>query len=100
MAQMPGGFSETQDAPEDIQTICDEVKKQVEEKTKKKYVEFRAVKYRSQVVAGQICLIKVHVGGDGYLLLKVLRNLPCNGGKIELLDLNEDHRKGDPIVPF
>ncbi|XP_037613074.1 cystatin-B-like [Sebastes umbrosus] len=98
MANMVGGFTETMDATEETQKFCDQVKCQVEEKTNEKYETFLAVKYRSQVVAGQIFLIKVHAGG--YLLLKVLKKLSCNGGDIVLLDLQEDHGKDDPIVPF
>ncbi|XP_038584364.1 stefin-C-like [Micropterus salmoides] len=96
---MLGGFSETQNATGDIQKICDQVKSQAEGKTNKKYKEFKAVKYRSQTVAGQNYLIKVHVGGSGYLVLKVFESLPCNGGAVTLQGV-KDHQKDAPIVPF
>ncbi|XP_044031691.1 cystatin-A1-like isoform X2 [Siniperca chuatsi] len=100
MADIPGGFTETRNATEEIQKICDQVTCQVEDKTKKKYVEFRAVKYRSQVVAGVNYLVKVNVGGCSYLHLKVFQNLPCYGGEIVLRGVQEDHHEEDPIVPF
>lgn len=85
MDTMCGAFTETQDATEEIQKICDQVsfslpsffttstrnslvtfsfihtqvKCQVEEMTKEVYDGMRAVQYRSQVVAGTNYLIKV-----------------------------------------
>ncbi|XP_027131506.1 stefin-C-like, partial [Larimichthys crocea] len=59
MDKLVGGWSETKDATEEIQSICDEVKCQVEEKTNKKHGIYKAVKYRSQLVAGMNYLIKV-----------------------------------------
>ncbi|KAM9337195.1 cystatin-A5-like [Symphorus nematophorus] len=46
MADIHGGYGETKDATDETQRICDQVKCRVEEKTKTKYVEFKAVKYR------------------------------------------------------
>uniref|UniRef100_A0A3Q3KNC9 Cystatin domain-containing protein n=1 Tax=Monopterus albus TaxID=43700 RepID=A0A3Q3KNC9_MONAL len=53
-----GGYSETIPI-EEIQKICDQVKCQVKEKTKKVYLEFRADAYRYQIVQGRNYLIKV-----------------------------------------
>ncbi|XP_038550073.1 LOW QUALITY PROTEIN: cystatin-A1-like [Micropterus salmoides] len=76
------------------------VKDDMENRTGKTYVEFKAVKYRSQVVAGENYLTKVHMGGSSYLHLKVFQYLSCNGGKISKCDVQEDHRKEDPLVSF
>ncbi|XP_070709240.1 cystatin-B-like [Pempheris klunzingeri] len=100
MAQMLGGFSDPKDATEDIQRICDQVKPLVQAKTDKIYEEFRAIQYREQVVAGVIYLIKVDVGGRKFIHLKVLQVLPCNGGGLELLGLQQDKTKEEPLVPF
>ncbi|XP_006794586.1 cystatin-B-like [Neolamprologus brichardi] len=95
-----GGWSETKTADEQIQKICDNVKNQVEKETHENYVEFHAVEYRSQVVAGANYLIKVHVGGTSYLHLMVWQRLPCDGGQDALTGVQQHHHKDDPLVPF
>ncbi|XP_019129228.2 stefin-C isoform X3 [Larimichthys crocea] len=94
-----GGWSETKDATKEIQSICDEVKCQVEEKTNKKYGIYEAVKYRGQVVGGMNYLIKVHVGCDDYLHIRVFQSLPCDGGKSVVNRVEEGHHKCDPLIP-
>uniref|UniRef100_A0A4W2F2T4 Cystatin domain-containing protein n=1 Tax=Bos indicus x Bos taurus TaxID=30522 RepID=A0A4W2F2T4_BOBOX len=56
---MCGGTSATQPATAETQAIADKVKSQLEEKENKKFPVFKAVKFRSQVVAGMNYLIKV-----------------------------------------
>ncbi|XP_041817727.1 cystatin-B-like [Chelmon rostratus] len=100
MACIVGGFGETLTATEETQKICDQVKPQVEERTSKIYVEFRAVKYRLQIVAGENFLVKVHIGGVNYIHLFVFRALPCNGGGVELSGVQQHKTKDDPLEPF
>ncbi|CAI5673161.1 cystatin-A1 [Oreochromis niloticus] len=97
---LSGGFTETMPATPEIRKICNEVKSQAEQKTNKKYVEFLALKYRSQVVAGTNYLIKVHAGGTSYLHLLVWRKLPFEGGNAVLTRVQEHHHKDDPLLPF
>uniref|UniRef100_A0A3P9HXP8 Cystatin domain-containing protein n=1 Tax=Oryzias latipes TaxID=8090 RepID=A0A3P9HXP8_ORYLA len=54
-----GGLSEMQVANKDIQKICDLVRDQVEERAGKHFDLFRAISYRSQIVAGTNYFIKV-----------------------------------------
>nr|XP_046227237.1 cystatin-B-like [Scatophagus argus] len=100
MDSLLGGFSETKKATEEIQKICDQVKHQVERHTNKTYKVFTAVEYREQIVAGRIFLIKVHAGEQNYIFLNVFRKLQCDGGGLELLGVQENHHKPDPLVPF
>ncbi|ELK03561.1 Cystatin-B [Pteropus alecto] len=58
IGRMCGGTSATQPATANIQDITDQVKCQLEEKTKKKYPIFKAVEFKSQVVAGTNYFIK------------------------------------------
>ncbi|XP_047468133.1 cystatin-A-like [Mugil cephalus] len=97
---IPGGYSETEPATEEIQRICDEVKVQVEEQTKKKYEVFTALHYRSQVVAGTNYLIKVNSGPSSHLHVTVFEALPCHGGQKSVSGVEEGHTKEDPLVPF
>ncbi|XP_073344817.1 leukocyte cysteine proteinase inhibitor 1-like [Pagrus major] len=95
-----GGWGEPKDATKETQGICDQVKSLVEGKTHKIFQEFKAVEYRDQIVAGKNFLIKIHVGGHNYIHLFVFRDLPCNGGRLELLGVQQHKTKDDPLEPF
>ncbi|XP_078018798.1 cystatin-B-like [Epinephelus lanceolatus] len=96
---MPGAWSETKNATDEIQKICDQVKGPVEAIADRKYTVYRAVKYRSQLVAGENFLIKVDVGED-YDHLSVYRKLPCDGGEVVLRGVEQHRTKDAPLVPF
>ncbi|XP_031163710.1 leukocyte cysteine proteinase inhibitor 1-like isoform X1 [Sander lucioperca] len=95
-----GGYGQTADATKETQDLCHQVKTQVEKKTGANYVEYKAVKYRSQVVAGTNFLIKVHVGGANYIHVTVFRGLPCNGGKVSLTKVKDHQTKISPLEPI
>ncbi|KAJ4925076.1 hypothetical protein JOQ06_017814 [Pogonophryne albipinna] len=97
---MPGGWTGTQDATEETQKICDAVKDQVEQRTNQKYVVYKAVKFRDQLVAGLKLNIKVFAGEEDYIHLNVFQQLPCKGGNVELLNVEVGKTKYDPIGPF
>ena len=61
-----------------------ELKAQTEQKLGATFSEFEAVKYKTQVVAGTNYLIKVKVGPEQYVHIKVWEKLPCYGGAKEL----------------
>nr|XP_045006991.1 cystatin-B-like [Jaculus jaculus] len=73
---MCGGPSATKPATADTQEIADKVKSQLEEKENRKFSVFKAVSYRSQVVAGTNYFIKVDVGDDEFMHLRVFQSLP------------------------
>lgn len=70
-----GGPSETRQADAETQKIADQVKPQLEEKENRKYPVFKAVSYKTQVVAGINYFIKVHVGDENFLHLRVFEGL-------------------------
>ncbi|XP_031163711.1 cystatin-A5-like isoform X3 [Sander lucioperca] len=92
-----GGYGQTADATKETQDLCHQVKTQVEKKTGANYVEYKAVKYRSQVVAGTNFLIKVHVGGEDYIHLIIFQDL---GEEFFLHDVLENQTKISPLQPF
>ena len=95
---MVGAPTEARDADDEIKKIANELKKQVEEKRNAKYTTFEAVKYTSQVVAGAMYKIKVKVGNDQYLHIRVLKNLPHKGGNVVLKEVDEaTHKLADPL---
>ena len=93
-----GGPSEEKEATDEVKKIAEELKAKVEEKKNSKYTTFEAVKFTTQVVNGIMYRIKVKVGEDEYIHLKVLKNLPAQGGKIVLRNVADGTFKlGDPI---
>ncbi|XP_030254241.1 cystatin-A1-like [Sparus aurata] len=97
---MFGGWSETRDADKETQWICDQVRSLVQGETNKIYQEYRAIKYRIQVVAGTNYLIKVCVGGPSYIHLSVFQALPCYGGYLGLTGAQEDKTQDNPLEPI
>ncbi|XP_047646923.1 cystatin-A1-like [Phacochoerus africanus] len=97
---MPGGLTEARPATPEIQEIATTVKPQIEEETKKNYEKFEAILYRSQVVAGIIYYIKVHVGGNSYVHIKVLQSLPYQNKPLELSGYQVDKTKDDKLTGF
>merc|ERR1712168_1321454 len=61
---MPGGLGSDLSADAEVQKHCDKVKRDVEKHLKKKFKVFEAKSYRSQVVAGMNFYVKVHVGNN------------------------------------
>ncbi|XP_020841509.1 cystatin-A1-like [Phascolarctos cinereus] len=97
---MLGGLDETQPATPEIQKIVDEVKPQLEKKSNEKYDSFEAVNYRTQTVAGTIYYVKVHVGGDRYIHLKIYEPLPQENKPVELSDYQTGKAKNDDVGSF
>ncbi|KAF3836550.1 hypothetical protein F7725_029108 [Dissostichus mawsoni] len=97
---MLGGWTGTQDATEETQQICDAVKDQVEQRTNQNYVVYKAVQFRSQLVAGTNLTIKVFAGEEDYIHLSVFHQLPCDGGNVELRNVEVGKTKYDPLGPF
>ncbi|XP_078018796.1 cystatin-A3-like isoform X2 [Epinephelus lanceolatus] len=101
MATDMGAWSETKDATEETQTICDQVKDQVEKRTGENYRVYKAVKYRDlHLCGGTHYLIKVDVGED-YDHLMVVQVTGTQFPTPPSLSGVEQHRtKDDPLVPF
>ncbi|XP_006627803.1 cystatin-B-like [Lepisosteus oculatus] len=100
MPMLCGGTSEAKPATAEVQAICDEVKPQVEEKAGKKFQVFTAKEFKSQVVAGTNYFVKVHVGGEDYLHIRVYETLPHAGSKLSLHSIQTSKAQHDEILYF
>uniref|UniRef100_A0A2K5NN39 Cystatin-B n=1 Tax=Cercocebus atys TaxID=9531 RepID=A0A2K5NN39_CERAT len=76
---MCGAPSAVQPATAETQDIADQVRSQLEEKENKKFPVFKAVSFKSQVVAGTNYFIKVEcgLGGPGLPGMGAGRKLPA-----------------------
>ncbi|XP_004696958.1 cystatin-B [Echinops telfairi] len=97
---MLGGTSATKPATAEIQEIVDKVKAQVEEKENKTFQVFKAVEYKSQVVAGTNYFIKVHVGNENFMHLNVHESLPHEKKPLTLSNYQTNKTKHDELTYF
>ena len=96
--EMVGGPSEERDADDEVKKLVNDLKAKVEEKRNEKFTTFEAAQFTTQVVAGVMYKIKVKVGDDKYLHLRVLKNLPHKGGDFVLRSVEEGTFKlTDPL---
>ncbi|XP_066455405.1 cystatin-A-like [Eleutherodactylus coqui] len=94
----PGGLGELEDATPEVQQMCDQVKPEVEEQQRKKYTKFKALKYKTQMVAGTIHYVKVSVGNGKCIHLQIL--VPLDGPKPMLLGTQPEKTEDDEIEYF
>ncbi|KAM5154326.1 cystatin-B [Callospermophilus lateralis] len=97
---MCGGPSATRPATAETQDIADQVKSQLEEKENQKFPVFQAVSYKSQVVAGTNFFIKVDVGDEKCVHLRVFRSLPHENKPLTLHAYQTNKAKHDELTYF
>ncbi|XP_065532271.1 cystatin-B-like [Lathamus discolor] len=95
-----GGASAVRPATGETQQIVDEVKSQLEEKEGKTFDVFTAVEFKTQVVAGTNYFIKVHVGNDEFMHLRVFRSLPHENKPLSLHSYQSSKTKHDELSFF
>ncbi|KAK1807007.1 hypothetical protein P4O66_004841 [Electrophorus voltai] len=100
MPLLCGGTSEAKDADDKIQELCDKVKLQAEAKAGKAFDVFSAKSYKTQIVAGTNYFIKVHVGGEEYIHLRVFEMLPHAGSTLHVHGVQTPKAHHDPIEYF
>ncbi|XP_001491190.3 cystatin-B [Equus caballus] len=97
---MCGAPSATQPATAETQAIADQVKSQLEEKENKKFPIFKAVEFRSQVVAGTNHFIKVQVGDDDFVHIRVFKSLPHENKPLALSSYQTNKARHDELSYF
>ena len=94
----PGGFGEAVPANQDVKTLANNMKEQVEHELGETFEKFDAVLYTTQVVAGTNYLIKVQVGDERYVHIKIYVPLRVRNSPNELLMCEGDKSFEDPLV--
>nr|XP_058951946.1 cystatin-B-like [Pocillopora verrucosa] len=87
-------------ANEEVQTIVNEVKSQAEAKAGTTFNEFKAISYRTQLVAGTNYFVKVKVGDLSYVHLRIYQTLPHAGSTLELTAIKTELSEGDSLDYF
>uniref|UniRef100_A0A8C7EM90 Cystatin B n=1 Tax=Neovison vison TaxID=452646 RepID=A0A8C7EM90_NEOVI len=76
------------------------VKAQLEERENKKFTTFKAVEFRSQVVAGTNYFIKVQVDDEEFVHLRVFQSLPHENKPLALSSYQTNKAKHDELAYF
>jgi len=97
---MCGGTGEEKAADAEIQKHCDAVKADVEKHLNKKFDTFEAKKYTSQVVAGTNYFIKVHVGNNDCIHIRIYKTLPHAGSQLYMHGVQEGKNLEHPVEYF
>ncbi|NXN98635.1 CYTB protein, partial [Rhinopomastus cyanomelas] len=97
---MPGGLSETKPATPEVQHLVNQVKTQFESRENRTFGVFKAVVYRTQVVAGINYFIKVQVSADSYVHLRVFEGLPHENQGPSLVSFQTGKTRDDPLTYF
>uniref|UniRef100_A0A8C0CPK1 Cystatin domain-containing protein n=3 Tax=Balaenoptera TaxID=9766 RepID=A0A8C0CPK1_BALMU len=96
---MCGAPTATQPATADIQAIADRVRSQLEEK-EKKFPMFKAVEFKSQVVAGMVFFIKVQVDEDNFVHIRAFESLPHERKPLALVGYQTHKGRHDELTYF
>ena len=96
-APICGGYSQAQSPDEDIKSLVAQIKHEAETKLGKTFSVFEAVSYTSQVVGGKNYKVKVKVGENEYVHVKIFKALPCYGGNIQLLEAHGGKTLSDAL---
>ncbi|XP_018427569.1 PREDICTED: leukocyte cysteine proteinase inhibitor 1-like [Nanorana parkeri] len=95
-----GGFSEPRAPSKEDQAVTDKVKGEFIKKTGQNTSEFKAVLLCTQVVAGTNYIVKVKIGGDKYVHLKVFEPLPHTNEGPSLVSYQLNKKKDDKLEIF
>lgn len=96
---MCGGTSDVKIANEEIQGFCDQVRGTLEAKANKEFSEYKALQYKSQVVAGTNYFVKIKVGEQEHIHVRILKPLPHTGEPPKLVDV-QDKKTADEDIGY
>ncbi|XP_030059833.1 cystatin-A isoform X1 [Microcaecilia unicolor] len=94
-----GGTGAVRPATPEIQALLDQIKPEYEAKTGKCPPKFKAVEYKSQVVAGTNYFVKVDTG-DEFVHVRIFQSLSHDGKKLSLDSYQTNKTQHDEICYF
>jgi cystatin-A/B len=94
---MMGAYGEYKEITDEVRSLCNDVKTNIESNLNKTFTTFEPVSYKSQVVAGTNYLVKIKVDDGDYLHVKIFKALPCYGGNTELKEATAGHGETDTL---
>ncbi|XP_071818641.1 cystatin-A-like [Apostichopus japonicus] len=99
MAQqkMMGGITEAKEVTEEVQDLVDQVKAEVESAAGTTFDTFNATHYSTQVVSGVNYFVKVDVGNDKFIHVRIYKHFQ---GNVTYSGFQDDKTKDDPITYF
>ncbi|KAJ7317911.1 hypothetical protein JRQ81_004073 [Phrynocephalus forsythii] len=97
---MPGELSDAKPVVPKIQQLTDKMKSEIEAKENKTYSVFKAVEYKTQVVAGTNIFIKVQGDPNEFLHLRVFEPLPQENRRPSLTSYQIGKTASDPLNYF
>ena len=92
-----GGFDEVKEVDEEVKVIALNMKGKAEEALGETFEVFEPILYTSQVVAGTNYNVKVHVGDERFIHMKIYVPLPVFNKVNELLECEGDKTLFDPL---
>jgi cystatin-A/B len=92
-----GGAGPVRAATPEVQAICDRIRGDFENKVDTVFPEFQAVLYQTQVVAGLNYFVKVQVGTDEYVHLRIYQDF---SQRLFLSGFQMPKTAADPLEPF
>ncbi|GAB1601913.1 cystatin-B-like [Argonauta hians] len=97
MSRMCGGLSEKKDSCEEIEKLCNEIKCLVVEKLNREIVIYEPLYYKQQIVAGMNYFIKIQIGDDEYIVIRLYKPL---FDPMQLISVKTDVGLDDEIEYF
>ncbi|KAK2158776.1 hypothetical protein LSH36_164g06010 [Paralvinella palmiformis] len=94
-----GGTSPAVEADDRVQSVCDKVKASLEGKVGHKFNEYKALTVTKQVVAGTNYFVKIHIGNEEYIHVRIFHPLPGQGDP-EVHSYQLDKTKEDEVEFF
>jgi cystatin-A/B len=97
---MPGGLSAPRPADAEVQSLCEQLKPELEGKVGKTFNVFTALEVGTQVVAGTNYFVKIHVGDDECMHVRIHKPLPHTGDPASLHSYQAAKSKHDELQYF
>jgi cystatin-A/B len=94
---MMGGFGEEKPVTDEVRTMCETMKSNIQDHVGKSFDTWEPVSFKTQVVAGTNYNVKVKVGDNEYIHVKLFKALPCNGGNVSLSSATAGHSETDTL---